>query len=308
VPRIFTFGETVYDIIFKDSKPVEARAGGSMLNTSVSLGRLGLDVNFISDMGMDKIGINISRFLNENGVSTNHIQKYQDRKTAIAIAFLDENNNASYTFYKDYPENRLESLNLEFSEGDIILFGSFFAITHSLRPVLKKYLSLARDKGCIIIYDPNFRKAHVNELPQLEPYILENIKFSDIVRGSDEDFKLIFCARNHMEAFDIVIDNGCKNLIYTANREDVFMMSHDKTVNASVPAILPVSTIGAGDNFNAGLIWTLVNSGITKRSMDILPLEIMQKIVGNGTSFAAEVCMSFDNYISREFASTMKNR
>ena len=145
MPRIFAIGETVYDIIFKNSQPVAAKAGGSMLNTSVSLGRLGLDVNFVSDLGKDMIGDTIIGFLTENGVSTNFIERYENRKTAIAIAFLDENNDASYTFYKDFPENRLSSLKFDFNEGDIILFGSFFALTENIRPVLLNFLHQARD-------------------------------------------------------------------------------------------------------------------------------------------------------------------
>lgn len=299
--RIFTFGETVYDIIFKNGQPIAAKAGGSTLNTSVSLGRLGLDVNFISDLGQDLIGDNIISFLAENGISTGLIERYSNRKTAIAIAFLDDNNNASYTFYKDFPESRLNGLKLDFEEGDIVLFGSFFAITESIRPVLQKILSQAHEAGCIIIYDPNFRKSHLSELEKLKPYIIENITVSDLVRASDEDFNLIFGANNASESFQILIENGCHNLIYTANRNDIVMMSQNNTVTSAVPIITPVSTIGAGDSFNAGLIWTLSNNDVSKKEMEHLPVKIMEKIVANGISFSAEVCMSYDNYISRDF-------
>ena len=44
--RIFAIGETVFDIIFKDGKPITSTPGGSLLNTAVTLGRLGLDVYF----------------------------------------------------------------------------------------------------------------------------------------------------------------------------------------------------------------------------------------------------------------------
>ena len=37
MPDIYTIGETVLDIIFKNEQPVAAKPGGSMLNTSVSL-------------------------------------------------------------------------------------------------------------------------------------------------------------------------------------------------------------------------------------------------------------------------------
>ena len=306
MPRIFTFGETVYDIIFKDSNPIAGKAGGSMLNTSVSLGRLGLDVSFVSDMGNDSIGDIIISFLNENGVSTSYVERYQKHKTGIAIAFLDDKNDASYTFYKDFPAARLTSLQVEFNEGDIIIFGSFFAIVERLRPVIKKILQAARDKGCIIIYDPNFRKPHLHDLKKLEPFILENIAFADIVRGSDEDFRMIFKVCSPLEAFDIVMDNGCGNLIYTANRHDIQMMTRRNTVTAIVPVIETVSTIGAGDTFNAGLIWTLNQEKISKKDIEDLPVAIMEKILANGTAFAAEVCMSYDNYISKGFAAKVK--
>ena len=39
--KIYTIGETVLDIIFKNGQPVASKAGGSMLNTAVSLGRRG---------------------------------------------------------------------------------------------------------------------------------------------------------------------------------------------------------------------------------------------------------------------------
>ena len=304
--RIYTLGETVYDIIFKDSKPIAAKAGGSMLNTSVSLGRLGLDVNFVSDLGRDTIGDEIVGFLKENGVSTENVARYENYKTGVAIAFLNENNDASYTFYKDFPQDRLSSLKLHFEEGDIVLFGSFFAITESLRPVLKKILKQAHDSGCIIIYDPNFRKPHLHELEKLRPYIVENIAISDLVRGSDEDFNLVFGANNPSEAFNILMDYGCGNMIYTANRNDILMTSQDLTITASVPVITPVSTIGAGDSFNAGLIWTLARNEVTKKDMEHLSAKIMEEILANGASFASEVCLSYDNYISKEFASLVK--
>jgi len=305
--RIFTIGETVYDIIFKNAQPIAAKAGGSTLNTSVSLGKLGLNVNFVSDLGNDMIGDNIISFLTKNGVCTNNIERYDNRKTAIAIAFLDERNDASYTFYKDYPKNRLSSIIFDFEEGDIVLFGSFFAITESLMSVLKQFLSQARAKGCIIIYDPNFRKPHLHELEKLKPYILENIAFSDLVRGSDEDFNLIFGADNASEAFKILKNNGCNTMVYTANSKDVIMMTQEHTVTKSVPLIEPVSTIGAGDNFNAGLIWSLVSHKVSKNEMEYLPENIMGEILTNGISFSSEVCMSYDNYISDEFAYHLKN-
>ena len=39
--NIYTIGETLFDIIFKNGQPQAGKAGGAMLNSSVSLGRIG---------------------------------------------------------------------------------------------------------------------------------------------------------------------------------------------------------------------------------------------------------------------------
>ncbi len=39
--KIYGIGETVFDIIFKNGQPQAAKAGGAMLNSTVSLGRIG---------------------------------------------------------------------------------------------------------------------------------------------------------------------------------------------------------------------------------------------------------------------------
>src|ERR1035437_6824051 len=100
--KVYTIGETVLDIVFKNLQPVAAKAGGSMLNTAVSLGRLGLPVHFISEYGIDTVGEIIDGFLNSNSVATQYVYHYADGKSALALAFLDEKNNANYSFYKAY--------------------------------------------------------------------------------------------------------------------------------------------------------------------------------------------------------------
>ena len=126
--RIFAIGETVFDIIFKNGKPASSTPGGSMLNTAVSLGRLGLDVYFISEYGKDKVGELVDNFLRTNGVSTDYVSRSDDLPSSLALAFLDDNNNADYSFYKYHPEKRLDIPFPELTHSDIVLYGSFYVI------------------------------------------------------------------------------------------------------------------------------------------------------------------------------------
>ena len=306
--RVYGIGETVIDIVFKDGKPLSANPGGSVLNALVSLGRLGVECSFISDIGNDQAGKLVRNFLEENQVGTSGLYEMADKPTAIALAFLDDKNDASYSFYKDYPEKRLRDVQIDFEEDDVFLFGSFFAVSESTRKPLLNLLSDANNARATVIYDPNFRKPHLKDLEKLRPWIIENIGFADIVRGSDEDFDLIFGASSAIDAHKIVYEAGCPNLIYTANKQDVAILGQGTKIWIEVPPIKPVSTIGAGDNFNAGITWTIVREELSKRDFEHLPESMWRRIGNSGIEFSAEVCKNLENYISVEFAVDILSR
>ena len=299
--KIYAIGETVYDIIFQNNQPKASRPGGAMLNTAVTLGRLQLPVNLISEYGDDPVGKIIETFLKDNHVQTDHIYKYQNGQTAIALAFLDKDNNASYTFYKSYPAERLNIRIPEFQEDDIVIFGSFFALNSEVRDKLLGLLKKAREQGAIILYDPNFRSPHQDELLSLKPVILQNMSFADIVRGSDEDFMNIFGADNAEQAYEAV-RQYCPTLVYTASNHFVAVQSPIVTAKFEVPVISTISTIGAGDNFNAGIIYGLFKHNVKKADLTKLTIDDWKNIQERAVSFAANVCQSYDNYISLEFA------
>jgi fructokinase len=299
--KVFGFGETVLDIIFKEGQPRAAKPGGSVLNAFVSLGRLGWEPCFVSEYGQDNVGRLIDEYLTENGVNTKFINRFTDGQSALAMAFLDENNNANYTFYKNFPEERLQDLPENIAADDIVLFGSIYASSREVRKSVLRFLEIGRERGAVIVYDPNFRRAHLAELEELKPRIIENINYADIVRGSDEDFQLIFGADEPGEVLEI-IDDGTKLLLYTKNSGNVKVFLNSQ--EASIPAekIEPVSTIGAGDNFNAGIIHWLLKNGTTRAGLQLLDEGDLGGMAGTGIKFATNVCLGFDNYISHDFA------
>ncbi len=300
--KIAGIGETLLDVIFRDLKPVSASPGGSVLNTLVSLGRLGLNPVFISDYGNDMVGGMIDRFLRENGVNTSLVDRYSNRNSGLAMAFLDQNNDARYQFYKDYPEKRLEKTEIKFDSRDIFIFSSFFALTPTVRKPLIRFLNNASNAGSLILYDPNFRKPHLPELKSLMPMIEENFGFANIIRASDEDFENIFGIRQAEEAYAKTLSLGCRYLVYTANKNRVMIFLPEyPPLTLEVPELKPVSTIGAGDNFNAGLIWSLYQRKVTEYSHLLKDPAFWEYAGRNGIAFASEVCLLYDNFISCEF-------
>jgi fructokinase len=305
--RVFGFGETVLDIIFKYGEPRAAKPGGSVLNAFVSLGRLGWGPCFVSEYGQDNVGRLIENYLVENGVNTSYVNRFTDGLSALALAFLGEDNNADYTFYKAFPDERLQALPEDIGADDIILFGSIYASSGEVRGAVVRFLEMGTDRGAIIIYDPNFRRAHLSELGELKPRIIENINYADIIRGSDEDFRLIFGA-DQPEEVRKIIDDDSKLLIYTQNSGPVRVFLNDLETQVPAEKITPVSTIGAGDNFNAGIIHWLLENGTGKKQIQQLVGEDLGGMGRIGIQFATNVCMGFDNCISRDFARSIRGQ
>ena len=145
------------------------------------------------------------------------------------------------------------------------MFGSFYAVNPVIRPQVFSFLEYAHNHGAILYYDVNFRSSHRNEVMKVTPNILENLELADIVRGSQEDFEVMFNKKDAETVYRAQISFYCKNFIYTQGGSPIEMRSAGGlSKQYPVAQTETVSTIGAGDNFNAGFIYGLVKYGITR--------------------------------------------
>ena len=309
--KVIGIGETTLDIIFKDGQPINAVPGGSAFNAIISLGRAGVNTTFIAETGNDRVGRCIIDFLKENGVNADYINVFPDSKSPISLAFLDEENNADYLFYKDHPHDRLEFVYPEVNADDIIVFGSFFSVNPVVRPQVADFLEYAHKRGAILYYDVNYRASHKDEIMKITPNLIENLEYADVVRGSRDDFSILYRMPEAQHVYTAEISFYCKKFICTdganpieVRAENGFGKAYDVPKNDHV-----VSTIGAGDNFNAGFIYGLIHNGITKD--DILRgLSEAQwdQCIACGQQFSAESCKDIYNYISKEYGERLKGR
>ena len=306
--KVIGIGETVLDIIFKNDQPTAAVPGGSVFNCLISLGRSGVQASFISETGNDRVGRTIINFLKENGVDGSCVYVYPDSKSPLSLAFLNEQNDAEYIFYKDHPNDRLEFTFPDIQPEDIVVFGSYYAVNPVIRPQVMGFLDYARQRGAILYYDVNFRASHKNEVLKLTPNILENLEFADIVRGSTEDFEVMFRKNDPDVIYRTQIAFYTHNFICTQGSKPVELRA-EGGLKKQYPVILSegtVSTIGAGDNFNAGFVYGLMKYGITREMIQQgLTEQQWDELIRCAQQFSAEVCKSINNYVSPEFGRSM---
>lgn len=306
--KVIGIGETIFDIIFQGGQPTASVPGGSTFNSIISLGRTGTPVTFISETGNDHVGNIILDFMRENGVSTDYVQVYPDGKSAISLAFLNEQSDAQYQFYKDYPACRLEVDFPTIEKDDIVIFGSYFALNPVLRAKMSEFLDYARRQEALIYYDVNFRSTHAGEVVKLTPTIIENLEYADIVRGSEDDFHYMYGLTDADAIYRQKVSFYCPQFICTHGSKGISLRTRELSKEYAVPAITPVSTIGAGDNFNAGILFGLLRYRIRRDDLPTLTERDWDDIIRCGTDFSTHACMSINNYVSREFAEEYARR
>jgi len=308
--KVIGIGETVLDIIFKNSQPSAAVPGGSVFNALISLGRSGIGASFISETGNDRVGTMIIDFLRQNGVDASCVYVYPESKSPISLAFLNEQNDAEYIFYKDHSNDRLEFSHPDVQADDVVLFGSYYAVNPVIRPQVTGFLDYARQRGAILYYDVNFRASHKSEVMKLTPNILENLEYADIVRGSTEDFDVMFRKTDADTIYRSQIAFYTHNFICTQGPLPVELRA-EGGLRKQYPVEQigqTVSTIGAGDNFNAGFVFGLIKNGITRAMIERgLTEQQWDNLIGCAQRFSANVCQSINNYVSPEFGKEMSN-
>lgn len=306
---VIGIGETILDILFRGDTPVAAVPGGSSFNGIVSLARAGVKTCFVSETGEDEVGRKILRFMQKEGISTEYVGRFSEGKSPISLAFLDNDNEASYLFYKNYPALRLQVPFPPIGDGDLVLFGAYYSLNPALRPKILSFLHYARNAGAILYYDPNFRASHLAEVPALLPAIEENMRLADVVRGSNLDFEHIYGLSSAEEIYEKKVKDLCPCFICTEGAEGVSLCTGQiPCKHYPAHALQPVSTIGAGDSFNAGILYGILDLGLNRQSLRNAGEAVWDRLIGYAQDFSSNVCRSHENYIQNSFAENLKKK
>ena len=300
--KVIGFGETVLDIIFKNDQPQKAVPGGSTFNAMISLGRMNVTGVMITETGDDHVGDIVRDFLIDNNINTDYVYRHKGTKSHLSLAFLDANNDAQYQFYKDHWNIAMPQEMPQIDRGDIVIYGSFYCVNPKIRDFSRRFLEKAHEQGAFLYYDINFRASHKEDIPDIMENITENMRLASVVRGSNEDFEILYGAKTCDEAYNIVKEY-CPYFIYTNADKPVELRTPNLRASFPVKQVETVSTIGAGDNFNAGFCYAIYKEGVA--SLETIKNEeelvAFSRFIASGQKFSSVVCQSLDNYVPKDF-------
>ena len=137
---------------------------------------------------------------------------------------------------------------------------------------------------------------HIADLPDVMGNIEENMQLADVVRGSVEDFGHLYGLQNGDEIYGRV-SRLCSTLILTDGAGPIRVYTPEGCETFAVQPVETVSTVGAGDNFNAGYIYAMMQ-GAQNQSARI---EVAQR-------WSQDVCRQMGNNISDQLAEYYKSQ
>ena len=126
--------------------------------------------------------------------------------------------------------------------------------------------------------------------------IEENMSLANVVRGSMEDFEYLFGLKDGDAIYERV-SHLCRTLILTDGARSIRVYTPDGCETYPVQSIETVSTVGAGDNFNAGYIYAMLR-GIEDQSSRIAMAQ----------RWSQDVCRQIGNNISDELVAWLKGK
>ena len=291
---ILCCGEALIDMIPSQTELNDPgyvpHVGGSVYNTAIALGRLGIPVSKITGLSRDLFGQQLIAGLRESGVDTSMILM-SDRPTTLAFVQLD-GGQASYTFYDENSAGRCLGAS-DMPAVPVSTTALFFGgISLCSEPGADAYLALAEKAAPkhTIMLDPNVRPGFVKNEASYRARLNRMVALADIIKVSSEDLEWIFPGpETTNEKISNLLDMGPAFVVLTQGGEGAVVFAHDGS-HIVVPAVEAVvaDTVAAGDTFNAALLaWLDMHGGLNKSTIGSLPIDTLQAALDFAAKAAA---------------------
>ncbi|PLS17713.1 2-keto-3-deoxygluconate kinase [Bacillus sp. M6-12] len=270
MPDVITIGDAMITFNPASKGPMrfvssfERKVGGAELNFAIGCSRLGLNTGWISRLGNDEFGRFIQHFVRGEGIDTSEVKLIDGYPTSLNFKEIMEDGSGR-TFYYRYqsPTSTMspESLKEEYFKNAKLLHitGVFPAIGGQNFEIIKRAVGLAKQHNLLISFDPNIRlklwsKEEAKEkLTQLLPFV-------DIVLTGENEAELLLGVRDPKDIVKAFKEFGASYIaIKKGENGSIGYHGGQYLESPPVKALKVVDTVGAGDGFDSGFIYGVMN-------------------------------------------------
>ncbi|MEM6408443.1 MAG: carbohydrate kinase [Pseudomonadota bacterium] len=267
---ILCCGEALIDMLPRETQTGEQAfspyAGGAVFNTAIALGRLDAKPGFFCGLSQDLFGQLLVDTLAASDVSTD-LAPRPDLPTTLAFVRLQDGH-ATYTFYDE--NTALKSLREDAlpSVPDTVGAMFFGGISLAEGPSADAFAALMtrEAESRVTMIDPNIRPGFIKDRDAYVGRIRAMMAQSDIVKLSDEDLAWLEGDGESADLARALLDRGTKLVLITEGATGATGYTAEQSVFVASEKVDVVDTVGAGDTFNAGVLYALQTAGLLSKS------------------------------------------
>lgn len=284
---VVTFGETMIRLAPPDFERLEQAStlkvtvGGSELTVAAGVCRLGLSTAWVSRLPDNPLGRMVRNKAREQGADTSYIVWSDEDRLGLYFVEYGASPRASKVLYDraDSAISRIKPAEIDWSSvlSEARLFhtsGITPALSDSATMVTEEALKRAKEIGCLVSYDLNYR-ARLWSQEKAREVQTPFMKYVDILLTTEEDTKRVFGIEGedyNQVAVELAEKFGFKVVTITLrgspsvwrNTWTAIAYADDTLYDDVTYEIEVVDRVGGGDNYTAGFLYGYLTEGVAK--------------------------------------------
>ena len=255
----------------------EANPGGAPCNVLAMLSKLGKSCLFVGKVGTDMFGQLLRSVIHEAGICTDCLVGDPEVHTTLAFVKTLPGGDRDFSFYRnpgaDMMLTKDDIPDYPIQHCRVFHFGSLSLTGEPVRSATQKAVSLAREGGAVISFDPNLRPPLWDSLDHAKEQIAWGLAHCDVVKIADNEL-LFMTGEEDFDAGAAKLKAQFPNLRLinvTAGAEGSY--AYYKDMRAFQPGLTlggVIETTGAGDTFCACVLNHLLEHGLENLTEDDL--------------------------------------
>ncbi|MET4219229.1 fructokinase [Bradyrhizobium sp. LB7.2] len=263
---LITCGDALIDFVptrnTDGREAVMPAVGGSCLNVAIGMARLGAPTGFVGGISTDLFGQMIADHATVSNVEL-ALATSSDHQTTLAFVRIVAGE-SHYAFYDAETATRNWTYRrgtIPFATVEAVHVGSTTLVNDQGAAETKALIADARALSTIS-FDPNCRPNLVKDKPAYLARMAEFADSADLIKMSDVDFAYLFGDEPYHQRAGTLLTRGASLVVVTrGNSGAIAWHAGAGQIEVAAPKAEVADTIGAGDSFQAALLFALHKQG-----------------------------------------------